>query len=351
MEPSVARIAWAPWAFRTFAVVGAALFVASSLAVASDSDSDGIPDDVESYTARNMVAHEAGDGFFLRSRSVGAAQDDVFEVSYSGGEFSVSYAPRSPGPETVWYRIEFRRLQEYAPEDGGGLKETGTRLDLPRDNVTVTMSNVTTLDGEPQVRFTVAYTTNPPGLFTVTVAASERFAKVDGGLVSPVEAKVDVEVRGWSWSSEATYLGVEVDVYTDGAAVPVVDDRSGDEVHGWASGERQVNVTHDGNTAFFSWADTALVDGVSRPVLSTPLELSGEGYDLTLLYERPAGAVASTILHDPKMGVESSALWSVWNQERPVVLSPDLALYAVGVTAIAALVAATVLLRRRRRAE
>src|SRR3972149_1267747 len=149
MEPSVARIAWAPWAFRTFAVVGAALFVASSLAVASASGSDGIPDDVESYTARNMVAHEAGDGFFLRSRSVGAAQDDVFEVSSSGGEFSVSSAPRSPGPETVWYRIEFRRLQEYAPEDGGGLKETGTRLDLPRDNVQGTMSNVTRRGGGP----------------------------------------------------------------------------------------------------------------------------------------------------------------------------------------------------------
>src|SRR3972149_2645866 len=251
MEPSVARIAWAPWAFRTFAVVGAALFVASSLAVASDSDSDGIPDDVESYTARNMVAHEAGDGFFLRSRSVGAAQDDVFEVSYSGGEFSVSYAPRSPGPETVWYRIEFRRLQEYAPEDGGGLKETGARLDLPRDNVPVTLSNATT----------------PAGLCAVTVAASERFAKVDGGLVSPVEAKVDVEVRGWSWSSEATYLGVEVDVYTDGAAVPVVDARSGAEVHGWASGERRVVVPRSANSGLFSRASASRGDGVSRPVL------------------------------------------------------------------------------------
>ena len=345
------RTVWAPWAFRTFAVVGVALFVASSLAVATDSDSDGIPDDVEAYTARNMVAGDTGSSFFIRSRSVGAAQDDVFEVSYSGGEFSVSYAPGPSSQETVWYRIEFRRLQEYAPEDGGGLKETGTRMDLTPENATVTMSNATTADGERQVRFRITYATNPPGLFTVTVGASERFSKVDGGLVSPVEAKVDLGIHGWSWSSEATVLGLEVDVYADGATVPVVDDRSGDEEHGWASDERQVNVTRVGDTAFFSWASTALVDGVSRPVQATPLEPRGEGYDLSLLYERPAGAASSTIVHDPKMGVESSALWSAWNQERPAVLSPDLALYALGVGAIAAVVAATVLVRRRRKAE
>src|SRR3989304_4783415 len=147
MEPSVARIAWAPGACRPFAVVGAALFVASSLAVASDSDSDGIPDDVEAYTARNMVAHEAGGGGF------------------------------PPAPRLAWDRAGSRRLREYGREDGGGVREAGTRLDLPRDNVTVTMSNVTTLDGEPQVRFTVGYTTNPPGLFTVTVAGSGGLPK------------------------------------------------------------------------------------------------------------------------------------------------------------------------------
>ncbi len=347
----MARRAWAPWAFRTFAVVGAALFVASSVAVATDSDGDGISDDVETYTARNMVAHDTGESFFIRSRSIGAAQDDVFELSYSGGEFSLSYAPAPSAQETVWYRIEFKRLQEYAPEDGGGLRETGTPVDLNPENATVTRSNATTIDGEPQVRFTVTYAANPPGLFTVTVGASERFAKMDGGLISPVEAKVDLGVHGWSWSPEATVLGLEVDMYADGATVPVVDDHTGDEEHGWASGEREVNVTRAGDTAFFSWADAARVDGVSRPVQATPLERSGEGYDLTLLYERPAGAASSTIVHDPKMGVESSALRSAWSQPRPAVLSPDLALYAAGVAAIAALVAATVLVRRRRKAE
>lgn len=347
----MAREAWAPWTFRLFAVIGAALFFASSLAVATDSDGDGIADDVEAYTARNMVAHETGDSFFIRSRSVGAAQDDVFEVSYARGEFAVSYAPRASAPESVWsvwYHLEFRRLVEYTRDENGELREiSGTERDLTTEPAKVTIQNTTTLDGERQTRFKVEFLpTTAPGLLTVTVGASERFAKVDGGLVTPAEAKVDIEIRGWPFSQGATNLGVDVEMYTDVAVVPRVEDRSLDEDRGWASAEEQVNVTRDRNTAFFSWADTALVDGLSRPVQTTPLETSGEGYEFALVYDR--GAV---IVHDPKMGVESTALWSIWYEERPGVLRADPAMYVVGLAAIASVVAASVLIRRRRRKE
>jgi len=104
---------------RTFAIVGAAAFVLSALAVAvAAADDDGVPDDMEARTARNVVAHGAVDSFFIRSKSVGATQDDVFEVDYSDGRFTVSYARTAGEADTVWYRLEFKRIAEVRGDGG-----------------------------------------------------------------------------------------------------------------------------------------------------------------------------------------------------------------------------------------
>src|SRR5437867_504121 len=110
-----------PRASWAFAVLGtAALVFASGLAAAvSDADGDGIPDDLEASTARNVLTHSAPESFVVRSRSVGAPQDDAFEVSYARGEFTVGYSPKSFGSDSVSYTLEFRRIVESTVEPGG----------------------------------------------------------------------------------------------------------------------------------------------------------------------------------------------------------------------------------------
>ncbi|OGS51144.1 MAG: hypothetical protein A3K65_02405 [Euryarchaeota archaeon RBG_16_68_12] len=323
---------------RTFAIVGAAAFVLSALAVAvAAADDDGVPDDMEARTARNVVAHGAVDSFFIRSKSVGATQDDVFEVDYSDGRFTVSYARTAGEADTVWYRLEFKRISEVRGD--GGQIEVVQKIDIPSSYAVEEWRN-TTRDGEPQIGFTAS---TLGGVFRVRIGATERFAQVDGGLVSPTEVKVDLEIRGWQWRADDSRLRLDIEVVPSGG-VPRVENESDDVEHGWASDESQVNVTSGHDTAYFSWARTAVVDGVSKPVQSTPLDVNGEGYEMSLLYER-----GNVIRHDPKMGVISAAFWSIWNRTVPTALQADLALYAVGIALVAGVVGGTAVAVRRRR--
>src|SRR2546425_11377776 len=76
-----------------------ALVLASSVAVAQsgDSDGDGVPDDIENATQRNVVAVAAGVSLDMPSRLAGAPYEDQFEEVYPAGTFQMSYRRGRPG--------------------------------------------------------------------------------------------------------------------------------------------------------------------------------------------------------------------------------------------------------------
>ncbi len=330
-------------ALRTFALVAtAALLLSTGVAAASsDSDRDGIPDDVETSTSRSVIVHDSPGSFVIRSRSVGAAVDDAYEVGYSGGKFTLAYFPDASGSASVSYQLEFRRVLEVYSENGEW-KEAG-RFDIPSDYAGVRESEVPTQDGETAIVYAM---TNASGMLSVTVASTHRFALLPGDrLLSPMEAKVDIEIRNWTYTGPSdSRLALQVEI--NSTSLPTMNETSDDERAGWATGEAAVTVASGSSSLFFSWDTSATVDGVSTPVEATPLEPSGSGYEMMFVYGR--GAV---IVHDPKVGAVSHAFWSIWSRERPTVPAFDATLYVIGIGAAAGLVGATALLRRRRRAE
>jgi len=329
-------------ALRTFALVTTAvLLLSAGVAAASvDSDRDGIPDDVEASTARSLIVHESPGGFVIRSRSDGAAVEDAYEVGYSEGKFTVEYFPAVAGSESVSYQLEFRRILEVYPE-GGEWREAG-RFDIPTDYSGVRESAVPTADGETA---TVYSMTTASGVFKVILSCAQRFARLDGDrLLSPMEMKMDIEIRGWTYNRSDSRLALQVEIFS--ASPPRVDETSVDERAGWATDEAAVTVASGADSLFFSWDKVATVDSASVPVEVTPLEPSGSGYEMLFVYGR-----GGVIVHDPKVGAVSNAFWSIWSQSRPTLPAFDATLYVVGIGVAAGLVGATVLLRRRRREE
>ena len=327
-------------ALRTFALAATvALLLSTGVAAATgDSDLDGIPDDVEAATARNVVVHDSPGGFVIRSRSQGAPLEDAYEVGYSDGTLTVEYFPKASESQSVSYQLEFRRILEVY-SDGGEWKEAG-RFDIPADYSGVLESEVPTVDGETAIVYTM---TTVSGMFTVTLRSVPRFALVTGDrLLSPMEMKVDVEIRGWTYTRSDSRLALQVEI--NSTSLPRVDESSDDERAGWATDEAAVTVASGANSLFFSWDKTATVDGVATPVEVTPLEPSGGRYEMNFVYGR--GAV---IVHDPKVGAVSNAFWSIWSQPRSTPPAFDAAFYVIGIGVAAGLVGTTVLLRRRRR--
>jgi hypothetical protein len=100
--------------------------------------------------------------------------------------------------------------------------------------------------------------------------------------------------------------------------------------------DSELNLTNDGLGGYFRWAETALIDGVSRPVGST-----WDVQTLTLSY--PYG---ETIVHDPVIGVNSVASSS---GTVDVGVSGDPLLYGVGVAIAAGAVAGAVIMTVRKK--
>ena len=79
------------------------------------------------------------------------------------------------------------------------------------------------------------------------------------------------------------------------------EDHTEDEKEGYASDEEGVIVKHLDYAGVFTWKENALIDGVSKRVLTSTIEVDDEDENEQKMYlNYPRG---SHIYHDPKVGV------------------------------------------------
>jgi len=98
----------------------------------------------------------------------------------------------------------------------------------------------------------------------------------------------------------------------------------------------EISFSQGGNSGYFSWSNSAIVDGQNRPVLSS---LS---YNvLSLIY--PYGHV---IIHDPFLGISPSTLSKI--AQAVATLTPNILLFASTAAASAIAIAAATVYKKRR---
>jgi len=334
-----------------FAVISATLALAlaslSLPAAATDSDGDGIGDETENATARVAVAVPYSEGTVrgveIHSSSKGADPDDVIGLRYESGRVDAWYfANASHEVPTVTFRVRFRELIEFrgppGPEISGG--DIVQRISLAEvlDSVPIRNSTRTTEDGDRHAVFEIGPQTGP---FNMTIHVAERFVKVGGNLVSPMEVKVDLHIRNFPIEA-GTSVAMAWDLQTEAEAH--LDNTSHDERASWADGEREMNVSApERQTMFFSWSDTATVDGVARPVITTSPVRTGGTTEAYLVY--PSGAA---IDHDPKIGAQSEAYAAIVGRRPISIPEGNLAVFIAALAAFSGIAVSTVVWRRSR---
>ena len=326
-----------------------AVVLASSVAVAdgTDSDGDGVPDQLEDATQRTVATSVAGDQFSVSSHLGSGAVEDEFDLSYHAGTFSLWYT-QSGGVDSS-YELQVANLQTWQDLNGNGRMDPGevsrtTTLGPAFTNARVVASNRTDADGGVVYTFLVR---SNDGNVSLNVTLAQRFERIDGAILSPMEARLDLSVRqGLATSGENLALGFRMGTYE----TPHLEDHSWHEACScFAADEHEINITASGegsaSTVFFSWSNKAVAGGTSIPVAFTGPSASNP-YGLTLSYSLGTSAPASTVVQHTTLGVRS-AVYEIRRTASPEVRG-DLPLFAGTFAAVATLVGATIVLASRR---
>ena len=326
-----------------------AVVLASSVAVAdgTDSDGDGVPDQLEDATQRTVAASVTGDQFSVSSHLGSGAVEDEFDLSYHAGTFSLWYT-QSGGVDSS-YELQVANLQTWQDLNGNGRMDPGevsrtSTLGPAFTNARVVASNRTDADGGVVYTFLVR---SNDGNVSLNVTLAQRFERIDDAILSPMEARLDLSVRqGLATSGENLALGFRMGTYE----TPHLEDHSWHEACScFAADEHEINITASGegsaSTVFFSWSNKAVAGGTSIPVAFTGPSASNP-YGLTLSYSLGPSAPASTVVQHTTLGVRS-AVYEIRRTATPEVRG-DLPLFAGTFAAVATLVGVTIVLASRR---
>lgn len=326
----------------TLAFLFALLLLAAPFAVAEkegredDDDKDEHSDRAKAWREsehhkRDMRFHVDGKEAQIKlSRESNGSEDEVkIRYNVQAGTMKVSYETENATVETeTELKVRFKEVLEFRDLDGDGaydrnetivarhhVPELKWRLEGPDD--------VNSSSGVPGKRLTGIGDFRQGGSLIFVLYVYGDFAVVNGTTVRPSEAKIDIILDHFPYQANDTRVALLVKSEQE-REIEVQD------------GDASMYATSNGFAAFFTWADSALVDNVTMPVKTTILKSSidDDGKSTTYAIAYPRGTVVN---HDPVLGIQSDDA-----QARSVPMP--------GAVVLAATVALVALAASRRRA-
>lgn len=338
-------------------LTGVAAVAAGSRGASLTMAASNAPTDIRRNVTWYGVPIAAPRSLHIESSSVGAATPDEYQISYADGNFTLVYQRVAGGPITNQYTLSLRGLLEWNgtldeghPEDGAVAYTDLGPSAFGKNPITHTARMAA---GGVQVdSFRIA---SNRGDLAVNLSIANGFVALPSGqTLTPMEAKLTFEINH-TMAFSGTHLALHIGLSTNQRLA--LDNRSWDDLNDFSSDDRAVNVTSGAgsatSSAFFAWSNSASVNNEAQGVVASgPYlnETSGD-YDFYLTYPQPsAGNLQIHIIHDPTMGVVSAAYANLVHPGpgSPLPFQSDSVVYAASLAGIAALVAGTALLVRRR---
>ena len=287
------------------------LFSPTVAADSDDSDDDGIDDDIEYLNERGLRVEREPQRIEIKSVLLNAEVIEEIEVEMRSEDaikvkLEFSKYNNSVEPE-LEISLEFREIIEFQDDNGNGAYDNGdnevSSYDLRDTHYDdIAYFTQTTDDGETEHVMT-AQTSD--GVFKVVFHAVANFAKIESGILTPSEIKLDLIIQNYSYEDNNTQLALMSKLE---AGVEVEGEEEHESEHGEINEdhlsefedehEDKLVISSPEALGFFSWLDTAEVDGVSTPVKTSTENESEGGVKLYFTYER-----GTSINHDPKLGV------------------------------------------------
>ena len=301
-----------------------------------DEDDDGVGDEVEEENEREVEVEYSSNEVEIKSSIENNGIENEFEVKVKTGdeglEFKLEFEEDNDTLETeIEFEVKITEIVEFVDSNANGIYD-GSDDDkiqvLKLDNFKNIDYKVETIDNET---VHVLFVETVDEVFSATLYATGEFADINGVVVAPTQVKVDIGIHNFNYTEDDSQLALKVKLESEREVDYEDDEETEDEEIGYADDEHGVAVLLDEYSGFFSWIETAMVDGVEQEVKVTPLEMNSEENKMYLNYPR-----GTEIIHDPKVGL--SNLLQIENNTSFVGSNDLLIISAAAVLALTSLV-------------
>ncbi|MFW9854977.1 MAG: hypothetical protein ACFFFG_07940 [Candidatus Thorarchaeota archaeon] len=270
-----------------------------------DDDDDGIDDETEAKNEREIsIEHDADDVKIESQLKFGEQKDEIhIEIEvHDEPKVKLEYSSEANSAEVeLAFKVKFYSIIEYIDQDANGVFNESEDLIVQEyrlDQVAFEPIDYVTQDGPGNSILHKITINTTDGVFLLRFYAVSEFTIVNEALVTPTQAKIDVEIHNFPYNDTNSDLALQTKL--EATKEYEEDEDTEDETEGRADEEKEVEVSMGGFVGFFSWTETALVDGVNQTVLSSPVEDDDSSTDQKIFLNYPRG---NDIIHDPKIGV------------------------------------------------
>ena len=276
-----------------------------SFAAASDDDDDGIDDDFEDLNKRDInIEVEASQIQIESSLRSGDRIDEIqlkIITDSEGLSMEVSYESEINSTELeLEFGVIFRKLVEFVDTDNNSIYDPLIDEKIHEFNLTdfqpvkYTQINIT---DNTALHYFVINTTN--GVFTAHIYFSEEFHIINDTLITPVQSKIDIEISNYPYINSSSQLALYTSLESENEYEEEEDTE--DEIREYATNENGVISEINNFTGIFTWRNNATIDGISKEVLVSNLDIDDYDEDEQKVYiTYPRG---THIYHDPKVGI------------------------------------------------
>ncbi len=286
------------------------LFISLNLniVIASDDDDDGVDDEFEDLNKRTIEVEIEADKIQIESILRNGASKDSIQLQITndseGLSIEVSYESELTSENETEYELEFgvifRELVEFVDINDNAIYEPLIDDTIEIYNLTdfqavkYTQINITE---DTLLHYFVVNTTD--GVFTAHIYFSEEFYVINGTLITPVQMKLDIEITNFDYQNISSQLALYTSIESELDYEEEEDTE--DEIREYATNEKGVISEINNFTGIFTWKNNATIDGISREVKTSDIDVDDYDEDEQKLYlTYPRG---THIYHDPKVGI------------------------------------------------
>jgi len=276
--------------------------------IASDNDEDGIEDEFEELNKRDIDIEIEADKIQIESSLRSGDIKDEIQLKITndseGLSIEVGYESEISSENITLVDLEFgiifRKLIEFVDSDENGIYDPFVDVTIQEFNFTdfqpVKYTQISISD-DTKLHYFVVNTTN--GVFTAHIYFSEEFHIINGTLVTPVQTKIDIQISNFPHINSSSQIALYTSLESENDYNEEEDTE--DEILDYATNEKGVISEMNNLTGIFTWKNNATIDGFSKAILMSSLDIDDyDGDEQRLYLNYPRG---THIYHDPKVGI------------------------------------------------